>query len=57
MSAERKASTTGIERVFLLTTRTADWFEQRGFKPDGPAHNSLLLPESRRKQVGPMFSD
>ena len=37
--------------MILLTTRTADWFEQRGFKPDGPAHESLLLPESRRKQV------
>jgi len=50
-AAERKASTTGIQRVVLLTTRTADWFEQRGFKPAGPAHESPLLPESRRKQV------
>ena len=50
-ATERKASATGIQRVVLLTTRTADWFEQRGFKPAGAAHESPLLPESRRKQV------
>ena len=48
---ERKASMTSIQRLVLLTTRTADWFEQRGFKAAGPAHESLLLPESRREQV------
>jgi amino-acid N-acetyltransferase len=35
----------------LLTTRTADWFEQRGFKPAGAAHLSLLLPDARRQRV------
>lgn len=37
----------------LLTTRTADWFEQRGFRPAGPAHASSLLPEMRRAKIDP----
>lgn len=37
----------------LLTTRTADWFEQRGFLPAGAAHLSDLLPQPRRAQVWP----
>ncbi len=37
----------------LLTTRTADWFEQRGFKPAGVAHLSDLLPDSRRERIDP----
>lgn len=37
----------------LLTTRTADWFEQRDFSPAGIAHESLLLPEKRRAAVSP----
>jgi amino-acid N-acetyltransferase len=37
----------------LLTTRTADWFEQRGFQPAGPAHASVLLPAPRRRRVDP----
>ncbi|EFJ09984.1 hypothetical protein SELMODRAFT_235633 [Selaginella moellendorffii] len=28
---ERKAARTGLEKLFLLTTRTADWFVHRGF--------------------------
>ena len=35
----------------LLTTRTADWFEQRGFKLAGAAHLSPLLPDARRQRV------
>ena len=37
----------GIERLVLLTTRTADWFEQRSFVYDTYAHASALLPEAR----------
>lgn len=28
----------GIRNMFLLTTRTMDWFYQRGYTPVGPAH-------------------
>lgn len=28
---ERKAANLGLTKLFLLTTRTAEWFEQRGF--------------------------
>ncbi|KAM2622391.1 hypothetical protein TB2_027017 [Malus domestica] len=28
---EKKASSLGLEKLFLLTTRTADWFVRRGF--------------------------
>lgn len=37
----------------LLTTRTADFFEQRNFIPAGTAHESKLLPSTRRKQIDP----
>lgn len=37
----------------LLTTRTADFFEQRDFLHAGVAHESNLLPESRRAVVDP----
>lgn len=49
--AERKAANSGTGRVVLMTTRTADWFEQRGFQPAGAAHSSTLLPASRRDKV------
>ena len=29
----RRAQTDGIEKLFVLTTQTADWFMERGFKP------------------------
>jgi amino-acid N-acetyltransferase len=48
---EDKASAAGIDRLVLLTTRTADWFQQRGFEPAGVAHSSNLLPASRRKVI------
>ena len=35
----------------LLTTRTADWFEQRSFQPVGQAADSPLLPEKRRSHI------
>jgi N-acetylglutamate synthase-like GNAT family acetyltransferase len=28
----------GIKTTFLLTTRTMDWFAQRGYMAVGPAH-------------------
>mmetsp|Transcript_30301 Transcript_30301/g.57118 ORF Transcript_30301/g.57118 Transcript_30301/m.57118 type:complete len:182 (-) Transcript_30301:342-887(-) len=34
----------GIRNMFLLTTRTMDWFYQRGYTPVGPAHLSSMLP-------------
>lgn len=48
---ENKSQLLGIQRLVLLTTRTADWFQQRGFEPAGVAHDSLLLPDSRRLKV------
>ncbi|KAL9245848.1 hypothetical protein vseg_019451 [Gypsophila vaccaria] len=44
---EKKASYLELERLFLLTTRTADWFVRRGF-----SECSIdSLPEERRKRV------
>lgn len=51
--AEADAAQQGIQRLVLLTTRTADWFEQRGFRHAGAAHLSALLPEARRQRVDP----
>lgn len=48
---EEEARAQGVEQLLLLTTRTADWFEQRGFALAGPAHLSQLLPEDRRTRV------
>lgn len=50
---EADAAQQGIQRLVLLTTRTADWFEQRGFRHAGAAHLSALLPEARRQRVDP----
>ena len=49
--AEQEAKSQKVDRLVLLTTRTADWFEQRGFQHAGPAHASPFLPEDRRQQV------
>ncbi|XP_074304563.1 putative amino-acid acetyltransferase NAGS2, chloroplastic [Silene latifolia] len=44
---EKEASKLGLERLFLLTTRTADWFVRRGF-----TQCSIdCLPEERRKRI------
>lgn len=48
---ENKSQLQGVQRLVLLTTRTADWFQQRGFEPAGVAHDSTLLPDSRRLKV------
>ncbi|KAK9824282.1 hypothetical protein WJX72_009159 [[Myrmecia] bisecta] len=50
---EQAARNRSIKRLVLLTTRTADWFEQRDFEPAGPAHLSALLPEERRARIDP----
>lgn len=44
---EKKASSMGLQRLFLLTTRTADWFVRRGF-----SECSIdFIPEERRKRI------
>ncbi|KAL3154263.1 hypothetical protein ABBQ32_013759 [Trebouxia sp. C0010 RCD-2024] len=48
---EQEAKSQRVDRLVLLTTRTADWFEQRGFQHAGPAHASPFLPDGRRQQV------
>lgn len=40
-----KARMMGMEKVFVLTTHTADWFEQQGFQKGDPAD----LPESKKE--------
>jgi amino-acid N-acetyltransferase len=49
---ENRATGEGIEKIFLLTTRTADWFVQRGFIRAGAARDSPLLPPGKKLQEG-----
>ena len=42
---ERHSRQLGIQQLFVLTTRTAHWFRERGFKPD----NLEKLPVKRRE--------
>ncbi|EOA16247.1 hypothetical protein CARUB_v10004393mg [Capsella rubella] len=44
---EKKASSIGLERLFLLTTRTADWFVRRGFQEC----SIEIIPETRRQRI------
>ncbi|KAG0626945.1 hypothetical protein M758_2G163500 [Ceratodon purpureus] len=48
---ERKAANLGLEKLFLLTTRTADWFVQRGFAKcelhDLPVERQVRIDLSR----------
>lgn len=44
---EKKASALGLEMLFLLTTRTADWFVRRGFSEC----SIEMIPEERRKRI------
>lgn len=53
LSQQQDARNRGMDRLVLLTTRTADWFMQRDFKLAGPAWSSELLPPSRRAAVNP----
>ncbi|OVA05890.1 GNAT domain [Macleaya cordata] len=44
---EKKAASLGLEKLFLLTTRTADWFRRRGFFEC----SIESIPETRRKKI------
>ncbi|EPS62026.1 n-acetyl-glutamate synthase, partial [Genlisea aurea] len=44
---EKKASSLDLETLFLLTTRTADWFVRRGFSEC----SIECIPEERRKRI------
>ncbi|KAF3792175.1 putative amino-acid acetyltransferase [Nymphaea thermarum] len=44
---EKKATSLGLEKLFLLTTRAADWFVRRGFTPC-PLE---FIPEAKRKKI------
>jgi amino-acid N-acetyltransferase len=47
--AERRAADAGMKRVFVLTTRTGHWFQERGYEPAAPTD----LPEDRRSLYDP----
>ncbi|XP_040382410.1 probable amino-acid acetyltransferase NAGS2, chloroplastic isoform X2 [Oryza brachyantha] len=44
---EKAAMSLGLEKLFLLTTRTADWFVRRGFSEC----SIESIPEQRRKHI------
>ncbi|CAI9763374.1 unnamed protein product [Fraxinus pennsylvanica] len=44
---EKKASSLGLQMLFLLTTRTADWFVRRGFSECSIEY----IPEVRRRKI------
>ncbi|XP_044494070.1 probable amino-acid acetyltransferase NAGS1, chloroplastic isoform X2 [Mangifera indica] len=44
---EKKASSLGLDILFLLTTRTADWFKSRGFEEC----SIEMIPQERRKRI------
>ena len=44
---EERARAAGARRLFLLTTRAADWFQQRGFEAAGRAAGNAALPAAR----------
>lgn len=52
---ERMASSAGIERLFVLTTRTAHWFVERGFVEgsieDLPVRRQAMYNYQRRSKV------
>jgi amino-acid N-acetyltransferase len=52
---EDRAMRSGINRLFVLTTRTAHWFRERGFLPGGisqlPAHKQGLYNYQRNSRV------
>ncbi len=52
---ERKARDSGIRRLFVLTTRTAHWFRERGFEPgavdDLPVKRRSLYNYQRKSKV------
>jgi amino-acid N-acetyltransferase len=52
---EEKAVRSGIERLFVLTTRTAHWFRERGFQPGDisqlPSRKQSLYNYQRKSRV------
>lgn len=44
---EKKAASMGLEKLFLLTTRAADWFVRRGFS----ACSFESIPEEKRERI------
>ncbi|MEJ2509707.1 MAG: amino-acid N-acetyltransferase [Gammaproteobacteria bacterium] len=52
---ERKAHSIGITRLFVLTTRTAHWFRERGFRPgeirDLPVKRQAMYNYQRNSKV------
>ncbi|MCB6182831.1 amino-acid N-acetyltransferase [Leeia sp. TBRC 13508] len=52
---EKRAKELGLEKLFVLTTRTAHWFCERGFSPspisDLPAKKQQLYNYQRRSKV------
>jgi amino-acid N-acetyltransferase len=44
---DARARAAGAQRLFLLTTRAADWFQARGFAPAGRAAGNAALPPGR----------
>lgn len=52
---ERQARKQGLNRLFVLTTRTAHWFRERGFEPaeitDLPVRKQAMYNFQRRSQV------
>ncbi|MBA1148441.1 amino-acid N-acetyltransferase [Ectothiorhodospiraceae bacterium WFHF3C12] len=52
---ERRARAEGLDRLFVLTTRTAHWFQERGFAParieDLPVSRQALYNYQRNSKV------
>lgn len=52
---ERQARNQGLNRLFVLTTRTAHWFRERGFEPaevaDLPVRKQTMYNWQRRSKV------
>ena len=52
---EQKARVAGVKQLFVLTTRTAHWFIERGFAPAGidelPAEKRLVYNFQRKSKV------
>jgi amino-acid N-acetyltransferase len=50
-----RARAMGLERIFVLTTQTSDWFRERGFVPESvralPAARRARYDRSRRSKV------
>jgi amino-acid N-acetyltransferase len=52
---EDKALRSGLEKLFVLTTRTAHWFRERGFQPGDisqlPARKKNLYNYQRKSRM------